>query len=412
MLLNVLIVLICIFGYYIISLSNFEKEHRTFLIGVTSLVALFLCMKFPFYDVYGHIYDLRVIPFIVGGLYGGRKVALSLFIGLIFFRYSIGIVNIGLYVTVFQAAIILLFTIIKSPSFLKASLWQKLNTGLSFLVFIWTVNSILHLLYLPNIVDRYPLPIIILYPLVIFISYVLVILVIEYILHNRKVEESVHEAEKMRVISELAASVSHEVRNPLTVTSGFLQLLKDDSIDFQKRKDYLDLSLKELDRAQEIITDYLTYAKPNINNELEKLKVIDEINYLTQIMTPYALMRGVEIIVVGQVASTIIGDRTKFRQSLINIVKNGIEAMSEGGQLIIHATEYDGNVVISIQDFGVGMSNEMIDRLGTPFHSMKAKGTGLGTMVAFSIIRAMKGRIKVESKKGEGTTFHLTFPFA
>ncbi|WNF39078.1 HAMP domain-containing sensor histidine kinase [Bacillaceae bacterium IKA-2] len=225
-----------------------------------------------------------------------------------------------------------------------------------------------------------------------------------------KIQNQANEAEKLRVISELAASVSHEVRNPLTVTKGFLQLLRDDDISEKKQKEYLDLSLLELDRAQEIINNYLIYAKPSPQNNKEKLAILEEINYLIKVMTPYALMRGVEIIADAKEEGFIVGDRQKFRQSIINIIKNGIEAMPVGGILVLRAENTSKKIVVSITDYGVGMSSQKIAQLGLPIFSKKIQGTGLGTMVAFSIIKSMDATIDVESEIDRGTTFFITYP--
>ncbi|MDR6879754.1 signal transduction histidine kinase [Bacillus sp. 3255] len=108
----------------------------------------------------------------------------------------------------------------------------------------------------------------------------------------------------------------------------------------------------------------------------------------------------------------IEGDRNKLRQSFINIGKNAIEAMANTGGLleITSSSGHGGSVIVSFRDSGIGMTQEQIGRLGTPYFSSKEKGTGLGTMVSFSLIRAMKGKIRIDSEKGKGTVFEITFP--
>jgi two-component system sporulation sensor kinase B len=217
------------------------------------------------------------------------------------------------------------------------------------------------------------------------------------------------ELEKLKVVSEIAASISHEVRNPLTVTKGFLQLLQDKSINDEKKDFYIRLSLNELERAEVIISDYLTFAKPSLEN-IELLEMNEELEYIIKIVTPYATMRNSKIDFVKTKTIYIAGERQKFHQCLINIAKNGIEAMSENGQLTIRIMETDKQAIITIQDTGIGMNKEQIRRLGTPYYSTKTTGTGLGTMVVFSIIKAMRGEILVESEQGVGTCFTITIP--
>ena len=165
-----------------------------------------------------------------------------------------------------------------------------------------------------------------------------------------------------------------------------------------------------MDRAESIIADYLTFAKPSLEH-LKPLKLSKEIDYIVQILNPYATMRNIIIQVEREDDHLhIFGDKKELRQSLINIIKNGIESMEPGGKLIVHLKKVNENAIIIIEDTGKGMSKKQMEKLGTPYYSTKDKGTGLGTMVAFSIIKAMKGEIEVESKIGEGTCFTISIP--
>jgi two-component system sporulation sensor kinase B len=105
------------------------------------------------------------------------------------------------------------------------------------------------------------------------------------------------------------------------------------------------------------------------------------------------------------------GDRYKFRQALINIGKNAIEAMDDGGILEIKANKVNDHIVMVISDNGIGMTSEQIKRLGIPYYSTKEKGTGLGTMVSFGIIKKMNGKIEIKSELGKGTEYKIIFPY-
>lgn len=374
------------------------------------MVAIFLCIKFPFYDLEGHIYDLRIIPFMVAALYGGRKVGVTLLIAVPFSRFILVGIDLGFYATIVQALMITIFTFLLSPNFISFSLWKKWIITSSFLLFMYIINLTIGIVFFQELINYNYSEKLVNHFIVLFLTLTLVIYLIEYIGKNINIQDDANEAEKLRVVSALAASVSHEVRNPLTVTRGFLQLLRDDEINEKKQKEYLDLSLQELDRADGIITNYLIYAKPSRLNIEERLIVTSEIEYLFQVMNPYAVMNGVELVVGSITEGHLIGDSQKFRQSIINIIKNGIEAMPEGGKLILNAKSDRKKVVISVQDQGVGMSKQKINQLGSPYFSEKIHGTGIGTMVTFSIIKLMGGTIDVKSEIGKGTTFFLTFP--
>lgn len=226
----------------------------------------------------------------------------------------------------------------------------------------------------------------------------------------QNLQEELNKLTQIKTVSEIAASISHEVRNPLTVTRGFTQLLKDGSLTDEQRNQYIKLSLEELDRAERIIGDYLNFAKPSIENK-EVLYLNQEIEYIVQVINPYATMNSIAVEVnMEDCQYAILGEKQKLRQSLLNIVKNGIEAIEKKGKITIQLQHCDGNAQLIISDNGKGMSAEQIKNIGTPYFSTKDKGTGLGTMVAFNIIKEMQGEYNIESQIGKGTTFFITFP--
>ncbi|WP_182303401.1 sensor histidine kinase [Cohnella cholangitidis] len=218
---------------------------------------------------------------------------------------------------------------------------------------------------------------------------------------------SLQRTEKMKIISDLAASVAHEVRNPLQVTRGFLQLLAVKTDD--KSKSYFDLAVNELDRASDIITDFLTFAKPDIE-KITILNLSQEIKSLGAIMMPLAAMNGGVLNCNVQDNQYIYGNSSKLKQALINIVKNSIEAIGSEGVITIGVAAEEGEAVVRLADNGEGMEEEEVAKLGEPFFSTKTKGTGLGLMVTFRIIEVMKGTITIRSTKGKGTEFIIRFP--
>jgi len=225
-------------------------------------------------------------------------------------------------------------------------------------------------------------------------------------LFNNELQRS----EKMDIISELAASVAHEVRNPLQVTRGFLQLL-DGKYSSATDKTYVKLALNELDRAANIITDYLTFAKPGIE-DVVTLNLAAEFEQVDNILQPLAHLQGGRLSITIPDTLLTKGNPPKFKQAIVNIVKNSIEAFKEEGVVEITARSSGEDILISIKDNGEGMSDEEIARLGEPYFSNKTKGTGLGLMVTFRIIEAMKGSIHFKSQKGKGTEALIRLPKA
>ncbi|MDQ6420061.1 ATP-binding protein [Paenibacillus sp. LHD-117] len=216
-------------------------------------------------------------------------------------------------------------------------------------------------------------------------------------------------SEKIEMISHLAASIAHEVRNPLQVTRGFLQLLTKKA-ELEKDKNYITLAIDELDRASEIITDFLTFAKPDLGEVLH-LNIAEEMQQIEAILAPLATMQGGIINVNVEDGLVVQGNSSKFKQALINIIKNSIEAFVDNGRIDITGY-FDSEhqlIVINIKDNGEGMEEVDLKRLGEPYYSKKSKGTGLGLMVTYRIIEAMKGKIKFNSKRGVGTQVDITF---
>lgn len=238
----------------------------------------------------------------------------------------------------------------------------------------------------------------------------LAVYTIEAIQKNMQLKQELLDTEKIKVASVISASVAHEIRNPLTSVRGFIQLLYEtEGLSADKKKLYGHICLEELDRAQQIINDYLSLARPH-PDLIEKIDLAEEVSYVSTVLTSYANLKGVELRVETEPGLFVSGDRQRLRQSMLNIGKNGIEAMEQGGVLDLRAKREGKEVLLLICDTGAGMTNEEVSRLGTPYFSTKDKGTGLGTLVSFNIIKNMLGKIKVESKVGVGTSFHISFP--
>ncbi|WP_426449752.1 ATP-binding protein [Paenibacillus sp. S-38] len=370
--------------------------------------AMLLCMNFPVMMSDGYYFDFRFTVLAIAALYGSLRNSAVLVGVMVVYRWWMGDDFFG---QLFVLA--LLFTLLMLA---RSQFTTRAPAMRMILVVALSVAPVpILLLGKPLMFEDIPLTreLIEQFLTVTGIQALgtwIVIFFIEKVLEAHAIRREIRQAEKLRVISDLAASVSHEVRNPLTVARGFLQLLLGSSRS-EKESRFMKLALEELDRAQEIIGDYLAYAKPDADR-LEELEVEDEIRYVTGVLQPYALFGEVEIETDCPEHNWVLGERQKFRQCLINLVKNSIEAMPEGGKLRIAIHALQNKVEVRIVDNGTGMTPEEVSRIGKAFYTTKEKGTGLGTMVAFSIIKAMNGRIDIHSKKGAGTEFTILLPKA
>lgn len=232
----------------------------------------------------------------------------------------------------------------------------------------------------------------------------------ENIFQKTKFQQELQRAEKMNAIGQLAASVAHEIRNPMTVVKGFLQIFFAKEHMSEEERLYIKLMIEELNRAETIINDYLSLAKPGIGQS-EKIDAGEIGLQVIDLMNSYAMMSK-NISIQTNIADHVYvkGSKSELKQVLINIMKNGIEAMQSGGKLELTIDKSEDYGVFLISDTGIGMTPEELKRIGTAFYSLKEKGTGMGLMVCYQIIDRMKGKIEVHSEKNLGTTFKIYIP--
>ncbi|MBW7453585.1 ATP-binding protein [Paenibacillus sepulcri] len=217
-------------------------------------------------------------------------------------------------------------------------------------------------------------------------------------------------SEKTEVISQLAASVAHEVRNPLQVSRGFLQLLQERS-DNIREQGYMNLAIEELDRASVIITNYLSFAKPQLDT-VEILNLSEQLKHVEGMLFPLADLQGGRLEIQVGPELYVTGNAGKLMQIFVNLIKNSIEATGEDGLIKLWAYEKKGTVFIHLEDNGEGMDEMMLARIGEPYLTNKSKGTGLGMMVTFQLIDHMGGELHFNSKKGLGTEAIIKLPSA
>lgn len=222
--------------------------------------------------------------------------------------------------------------------------------------------------------------------------------------------KEIQQAKQLNSIGQLAATIAHEIRNPITVVKGFAQLFQKTKTMNSDEKYYVDTMLKELEYAQTIINDYLSLAKPQTET-LQVVEVNKEILNVTDLLASMANSQSSCFkLNLNQILYTKINP-IEFKQVLVNLMKNAIESMNDtGGLITINLLQENEYALIEIIDTGIGMSQETIEKLGTPFYSLKERGTGIGLTVCFNIIEKFKGKIKVSSKENEGSIFRIYLP--
>ncbi|WP_026690380.1 sensor histidine kinase [Alteribacter aurantiacus] len=366
-----------------------------------------LSMTFPVVLNNGVTFDLRHIPLVIGTIYGGAWMGAALLV----FQLSYRVVLVGteaVFFAIYFSTLVYLVYLVFSKHYHAFSLKKK----------IWSFNLVLLAIVTTTI--AFPSTIfadsrseIAFYMVQFFAIYVpvffLVIYTLEKILLNDRLKKDLRKSEQLRLVSELAASVAHEVRNPMTVARGFIQLLHSNANLTENEKKYMQLTMSEIDRAQMIISDYLSLAKPK-DAKLQTINVAFTLDKVRHTIQAYALMNNVSVFLDVPSNLKIKGDESELTQVVLNLGKNGIEAMPRGGKLFLSAVHTGQHIRIKIADTGSGMTKEEVQQLGNAYYSTKEKGTGLGLMVSFSIIRSWGGHIQVNSKLGEGTEFVIQLP--
>lgn len=229
----------------------------------------------------------------------------------------------------------------------------------------------------------------------------------------RQLEFAARQHEKLAAVGGLAAGIAHEIRNPLAGISGSIEMLSQTVNNDDDRK-LMKIVLREIDRLNNLITEFLDYARP----ETPPTDPVDLGSLLTEVLDSMLVnnqvRKDIEQVREFDASLKILGRRDKLKQAFLNIVINSYQAMNESAkpQLAVKSLTSEKEIEIRIRDAGCGMNETTKRKMFEPFHTTKPKGTGLGLAVTHKILEGHGARVFVESEVGVGTEFILTFPRA
>lgn len=240
------------------------------------------------------------------------------------------------------------------------------------------------------------------------IAFVIFIRINSYIRSLTRIHDELLQKEKLAVIGQMAAAIAHEIRNPLSSLKGFTQLQEER---YPNKNDFYPIMISEIDRINSIVNDLMTLGKPK-DLQFSKANIEEIIAYTLSIIQYQAEKQeiSVETIIAGPLPP-LECDSKQLKQVFINLLKNAVESMPDGGKLQVKVRVVDGRkMLISIEDEGCGIKDENILNLGEPFYTTKQNGTGLGLLVTNQIINDHKGKLTFESRVGIGTKVDVILP--
>jgi signal transduction histidine kinase len=227
------------------------------------------------------------------------------------------------------------------------------------------------------------------------------------ITEKKKYEKELRRLSNLDLIGQMAAGISHEIRNPMTTVRGFLQLLKKED-EFEEHNYYFNIMIEELDRANSIISEFLSMGNTR-TSDLQMLDLNSIIHDITPLIKIDSFNQNQLIQFDTKDIPELLLNRNEIRQLIINLYRNGLEAMSKGKTLTISTYNEDENfVVLAVRDQGEGIRPEVLEKLGTPFYTTKDNGTGLGLGICYAIAARHNAKIEIQTGS-KGTTFFIKF---
>lgn len=390
--------------YYRDKMRNFSRAFIT----ITSSISLLFSMSFAASVVEGVIFDIRYVIMFFGLVYGGLQTGIILFFEFVIYRLYIGGEGQWVALVIFAITSILSLLFVKTYKDTRHKSLATFSAGIVFSLFPLALTYVFFTEYvLQHLVFH-----IIVIPIQNCIGIWLLMTLFSKCVSDKKMFMKHAQIEKMEAMSHVAASLAHEVRNPLTAVKGFLKLIKEKPSEINKIDQYIEISLSEIQRTESILSEYLSISKPP-TVRLEITNFSEQLQTITEVMTPYANMHNVELeLHMPATPSKIVANPDEIKQVLVNFSKNAVEACANvpSGKVVLTLTEENRHIKLSIKDNGVGMDQEQVKRLGTIYFSTKSNGTGLGLTYSYQVIHAIGGNIMVTSKAQVGTTFHITLP--
>ena len=377
--------------------SNIGKLNRDYLIDIADFSMMYLLIK---YSNFNTTYDVLLIniPFIISILYRRPLASFLLAIAIIVFYFYHGY---NLDVLLIEYLLYVLIFIIMSK---KRKSYQLI---LSTFLFIKGVSLTIENFYLLENDNLLTLCKIFLSLMAFYLVALLIINIINILEKTISLNQTLKELEKEKNLKNSLFKITHEVKNPIAVCKGYLNMMDYDNI--EKVKKYNEIIASEINRTLDIMDNFSEYTKIKINTDI--MDVDSLITDTISNMKMYLESRNIKLNYNSSFDEILInGDYNRLKQVLINILKNSCEAIKENGQITINLTKGKKYVTIKIKDNGKGMTKEELLKMGQLFYSSKDKGCGIGVSLSMEIIKLHNGKLEYKSKLADYTEAIIRLP--
>ena len=400
--LNMILITFPILIYLVlVSYSEEIKIKKDTLLTITLITSLYLCLKYVQDEVNTKILLFCNIPIVIA--YMKNKPVLGVFLSVANILYSHFILEIDI-----------LITIIKYISYLILYLCAKKKklSNSSFILSVAVIQAFfLSFEYFFKDI-KVSLEDFLMLLIIIFIYYFLAFSILYLFRIIDKLEslnETIKILEKDKTIKDALFKLTHEIKNPLAVCKGYLDMI--DINKQEKAEKYISIMKQEVDRSLNIISDFVEYNKIKIKKEQIDLNcLLDDVYDSFKILVNNKKVK-LEYKDRDDEEIYFEGDYERLKQVLINLLKNALEATEENGRIEIYSNIYKKHLEIIIKDNGIGMSKETLEKIKEMFYTTKQNGTGLGVALSNEIIKSHNGELIFESETNKGTTATIRLPF-
>lgn len=400
--LNMILITFPILIYFVLVSYNEEiKIKKDTLLTITLITSLYLCLKYVQDEVNTKILLFCNIPIVIA--YMKNKPVLGVFLSVANILYSHFILEIDI-----------LITIIKYISYLVLYLCAKKKklSNSSFILSVAVIQAFfLSFEYFFKDI-KVSLENLLMLLMIIFIYYFLAFSILYLFRIIDKLEslnETIKILEKDKTIKDALFKLTHEIKNPLAVCKGYLDMI--DINKQEKAEKYISIMKQEVDRSLNIISDFVEYNKIKIKKEQIDLNcLLDDVYDSFKILVNNKKVK-LEYKDRDDEEIYFEGDYERLKQVLVNLLKNALEATEENGRIEIYSNIYKKHLEIIIKDNGIGMSKETLEKIKEMFYTTKQNGTGLGVALSNEIIKSHNGELIFESETNKGTTATIRLPF-